>query len=145
MTRRRGRSVTGPEHMNREVLNFRNMQTEWTERSSMQTFELSHLIAQHERHEGPWLEFLRAESLSMGLYELAAGAVDLQQPHSEDEVYFVVEGAATLEVDGVQHPVQPGSIVYVAARAPHRFHTITKDLRVLVFFAPAEGSLAESS
>jgi len=33
-----------------------------------------------------------------------------------------------------------GSIVFVAARVPHRFHSIAEDLTVLVFFAPAEYS-----
>ena len=34
--------------------------------------------------------------------------------------------------------VGPGSIVYVAAETPHHFHSIETELRVLVFFAPAE-------
>jgi mannose-6-phosphate isomerase-like protein (cupin superfamily) len=36
-------------------------------------------------------------------------------------------------------PVGPGSVVYVAATVPHRFHTIEEDLEILVVFAPAEG------
>jgi len=35
--------------------------------------------------------------------------------------------------------VQPGDTIYVAAQVPHKFHTITEDLTLLVFFAPAEG------
>jgi hypothetical protein len=31
-------------------------------------------------------------------------------------------------------------VVYVAAGVPHRFHDITAELRILVFFAPAESS-----
>jgi mannose-6-phosphate isomerase-like protein (cupin superfamily) len=34
--------------------------------------------------------------------------------------------------------VSAGSLVYVAARVPHRFHAIDEDLTVLVLFAPAE-------
>jgi hypothetical protein len=30
--------------------------------------------------------------------------------------------------------------VYVERTIPHRFHDITDDLRILVIFAPAEGS-----
>ncbi|MCP5113505.1 MAG: cupin domain-containing protein, partial [bacterium] len=33
-------------------------------------------------------------------------------------------------------------ILYVAAGVEHRFHSITSDMKILVFFAPAEGSLA---
>jgi quercetin dioxygenase-like cupin family protein len=34
--------------------------------------------------------------------------------------------------------VQAGSIVYVAKNVKHRFHSIEEELRLLVFFAPAE-------
>ncbi|HEX9132852.1 MAG TPA: hypothetical protein VF844_11230 [Ktedonobacteraceae bacterium] len=37
-----------------------------------------------------------------------------------------------------------GTLVYVKANVEHRFHTITEDLRVLVFFAPAEYTAAQS-
>jgi mannose-6-phosphate isomerase-like protein (cupin superfamily) len=33
-------------------------------------------------------------------------------------------------------PVKPGSLVFVAAHVEHRFHSITEDLRVLIFWAP---------
>jgi hypothetical protein len=35
--------------------------------------------------------------------------------------------------------------VYVEATVPHRFHDISEELRILVVFAPAEGSMAEAS
>lgn len=108
----------------------------------MQAYELADLIEQRQNSNGPWLEFLRRESLSMGLYELAAGATDPQQPHGEDEVYFVLAGQAQIEVNGEHRLVQPGSVLFVGAKVPHRFYSIVDNLRVLVFFAPAEGSNA---
>jgi len=36
-------------------------------------------------------------------------------------------------------------VVFVQANIEHRFHTITEDLTILVFFAPAEYSQAEPS
>jgi quercetin dioxygenase-like cupin family protein len=42
-----------------------------------------------------------------------------------------------LTVEGKARAVEPGSVVYVAAQAKHRFHDITDDLTTLVFFAPA--------
>jgi mannose-6-phosphate isomerase-like protein (cupin superfamily) len=106
----------------------------------MHAFELADLIEQHRNSGGPWLEFLRTTSLSMGLYELETGAADPQQPHGEDEVYFVLAGKAHIEVAGDHRPVQPGSLIFVRAKVPHRFHSVVESLRVLVFFAPAEGS-----
>ena len=58
----------------------------------MDAFELSNLIEQQQQSGRPYLEFLRVSSMSVGIYALPAGAVDTQQPHTEDEVYYVVSG-----------------------------------------------------
>jgi mannose-6-phosphate isomerase-like protein (cupin superfamily) len=78
----------------------------------------------------------------MGLYVLPAGGTDPQNPHSEDEVYYVVSGRGKIRVGDEDRPVQAGSVVYVAKTVEHRFHSIEEELRVLVFFAPAEYSNA---
>ena len=78
--------------------------------------------------------------MSAGIYRLAAGAVDPQTPHTEDEVYYVLEGRAKIEVEDDRYDVEPGSIVFVRAGADHRFYDIESDLTVLVFFAPEEGA-----
>ena len=88
---------------------------------------------------GPgYLEFLRVPDLSMGLYSLEAGSKDPQQPHNEDEVYWVLKGRAKLQVGEESLDVAEGAIIYVPAQAPHKFFAIREDLQVLVFFAPAE-------
>lgn len=107
----------------------------------MDAFELSKVMAQQQESGKLYLEFLRVPSMSMGVYTLPAGSQDLQQPHSEDEVYYVTHGAATIRVGDEDRPVRAGSIVYVAAQVGHRFHTIVEDLTVLVFFTPAEYTL----
>jgi mannose-6-phosphate isomerase-like protein (cupin superfamily) len=108
----------------------------------MRTFELSKLIEKRSRTGHPYLGFLRVPSLSLGLYALPVGSEDLQTPHSEDEVYYVVEGRATIIVGEEERAVHEGSIVYVEAGVDHRFDSIEDDLTLLVFFAPAEGSRA---
>lgn len=87
-------------------------------------------------------EFIKVESLSAGLYSLAAGSKDPQQPHTEDEVYYVISGRGQIHVAGEDRAVQPGTMVFVAAHDEHYFHSIEEDLDLLVFFAPPEGSLA---
>jgi mannose-6-phosphate isomerase-like protein (cupin superfamily) len=111
----------------------------------MRAFEVAQLAAEQAARDQRYYEFIRIPALSMGLYVLPAGGVDPQQPHSEDEVYYVVGGQATIHVAGEDRPVQPGSIVVVEAGVEHRFHSITEDLSVLVFFAPAEYSRAGST
>jgi quercetin dioxygenase-like cupin family protein len=85
-------------------------------------------------------EFLRVPALSLGLYRHAVGASVPQQPHSEDEVYFVVSGRGMIAIAGTDHVVTSGSVAFVPAGAAHHFHAVTEELRVLVIFAPAEGS-----
>jgi mannose-6-phosphate isomerase-like protein (cupin superfamily) len=104
----------------------------------MEAFEVG-TVAQ-EVNEGAefYREMLRVPALSAGVYCLPAAGSDPQSRHHEDEVYCVVSGRARIEVDGEDRAVEPGSVVYVAATVPHRFHTISEDLTVLVIFGPAE-------
>lgn len=106
------------------------MQAQW--------FDLFEVDARRREAARSYLEFLRVPALSSGLYVLAPGAEDTQRPHNEDEVYFVLAGRAKLEVAGEVRAVQTGSVVYVERHVPHRFVEIEEELRVFVFFAPAE-------
>jgi mannose-6-phosphate isomerase-like protein (cupin superfamily) len=107
----------------------------------MDVFDLADLSTRRAAAGSPYLEFLRRSSLSAGLYVLPAGGVDGQQPHSEDEVYIIMQGRGAIRVGDEDRTVGPGSVVFVAADVAHRFHTITEDLSILVLFAPAEYSL----
>lgn len=106
----------------------------------MLAFELDDLRQQGADSGNMYLEFLRVPALSVGLYSLPAGAVDPQLPHTEDEVYTIVRGRGHIRVGDEDRPVQAGSVVYVAKLVEHRFHDISEDLDILVFFAPAEYS-----
>jgi len=106
----------------------------------MQAYELAQLISQHKSSDKLYHEFLHVPDLSMGLYVLPAGGTDPQSPHTEDEVYYVVSGKAKIKVGEEDRDVSAGSIVYVAKNVAHRFHSIEEELKVLVFFAPAEYS-----
>jgi quercetin dioxygenase-like cupin family protein len=106
----------------------------------LEAFELAELIAQQKASGKLYLEFLRVPALTMGVYTLPAGSSDPQQPHTEDEVYYVTHGRAQIRVGAEDQTVTAGSIVFVAANVVHYFHSISEDLTVLVFFAPAEYS-----
>lgn len=101
------------------------------------------VLASAEIAGAGYVEWVRSQSLSGGVYRLGAGAVDGQSPHREDEVYVVTAGAADLEVEGRRTPVRPGSVAFVPRRAEHRFVDITEDLEVAVVFAPAESSAVD--
>ena len=106
----------------------------------MDAHELPEILARRAVSGDPYLEFIRHRDISVGLYVLAAGAFDRQSPHGEDEVYHVVAGRGRITVGDETLDVEPGSVVYVARTVAHRFHDIIEELRILVIFAPAEGS-----
>ena len=64
-------------------------------------------------HESPGLE--------IGVYVLVAPEPDRQQPHEDDEVYYVLEGRGTLDVEGETVELEEGHAVFVPAHAEHRF------------------------
>jgi mannose-6-phosphate isomerase-like protein (cupin superfamily) len=103
-------------------------------------YESSELLKQRAERGRLYLEFLRVSTMSAGVYVLPAGGTDPQQPHQEDEMYYVVRGRGRMRVGSEDQAVAAGSVIFVEARAEHRFHDIEEELVVLVFFAPAESS-----
>jgi quercetin dioxygenase-like cupin family protein len=101
-------------------------------------FQVDQLERQRQQSGKSYLEFLRIPAMSAGLYTLAAGDVDPQKPHKEDELYYVVRGRARMRVGSEERVVGTGSVIFVAAEVEHHFHEISEELVVLVFFAPAE-------
>lgn len=101
--------------------------------------DVGSLAADRARRGDAYLEFLRVASMSAGLYVLPAGSVDAQSPHGQDELYYVVRGKARMRAGGEDRPLEPGAVVFVAARVEHRFYDIREELTLLVLFAPPEG------
>ena len=107
----------------------------------MQHFSLSSTLAQMTAEQRAYLEFLRVPAMSMGVYRLGPGEVDRQQPHTEDEAYFVIAGRAKFVCAGEVRDVAAGDVLFVERDVEHRFLDIAEELTLLVFFAPAEYSL----
>jgi len=82
-------------------------------------------------HESPGLE--------VGVYVLVAPEPDRQQPHEDDEVYIVLEGRGTLQVEDEEVDLTEGQAMFVAAHAEHRF-TGYESLSLLVIFTRETGS-----
>jgi len=108
----------------------------------MDAWEFRDLEAARAASGRSYHEFKRVPDLSAGIYTLDAGAIDPQQPHREDELYYVVAGRAVVTVGDETRPIVPGSVIFVGAGVPHRFHDIAERLELLVMFGPAEGDRA---
>lgn len=111
----------------------------------MEAITLSSALDRQRAAGTPWVELLRVPDLSYGLYVLPAGGTDPQSPHTEDEVYVVLEGRARFTAGDETVPCAAGDILFVPALVPHRFHDIEEELRVVVVFGPAEYSRAGSA
>src|SRR5207237_2758412 len=102
------------------------MKEKMKEKMRMNAFELDRVIAQRSKLNQPYLEFLHVPSLSAGVYVLPAGAVDTQEPHKADEVYYIISGRGSIQVGTERHSIQEGTVLYVESNVEHRFHTIAE-------------------
>ncbi len=103
-----------------------------------QIFDLGELREKLGDAPVEYREFLNVPALSCGLYRLAVGSKDMQSPHDEDEIYYVIEGRAKMRLGEEEHDVGPGSLLYVGATEAHSFFEIEQDMTLLVFFAASQ-------
>ncbi len=57
----------------------------------------------------------------------------------QDEIFYVVEGAGTMIVNGKEIPLKPTSLILVKAREQHGVRTLP-DSRLVLMFIKAPGS-----
>jgi mannose-6-phosphate isomerase-like protein (cupin superfamily) len=94
-----------------------------------------------ERLPGPGREQF-AKVLGHGTMEVevyAPRGQDPQEPHTRDELYFVVRGTGEFVNGPDRHPFGPGDALFVPAGVEHRFEDFTDDLAVWVVFYGPEG------
>lgn len=101
-------------------------------------YALGEQLARLQSSGRPYVEFLREASLSAGVYRLAAGEPDRQRPHTQDELYYVIDGEGVVEIAGERTAVHPGDAIFVAKGVEHRFYDYPSGLTLLVIFAPPE-------
>jgi mannose-6-phosphate isomerase-like protein (cupin superfamily) len=100
--------------------------------------QLAEIEEQRTASGKPYREFLRADPMSAGIYVLAAGEIDRQKPHREDEIYYVIRGRSRFKAGSEDREVSAGSVIFVAAGVGHCFYDVEEELVILVVFAPAE-------
>jgi mannose-6-phosphate isomerase-like protein (cupin superfamily) len=91
----------------------------------------------------PFLRVFAHGSLEVEVYR--PRGVDLQQPHTRDELYVVISGRGEFVHAGRRQPVEPGEVLFVPAGAEHRFEAFSDDFATWVFFYGPEGGEALSA
>ncbi|HKE56746.1 MAG TPA: cupin domain-containing protein [Pyrinomonadaceae bacterium] len=79
-------------------------------------------------------------SLEVEIY--APRGTDPQQPHTRDEIYFVVSGSGDYVCGDSRQQFGPTDILFAAAGVVHRFENFTDDLVLWVLFYGPEGGEA---
>lgn len=79
-----------------------------------------------------------AEHIVTGMAALPPGFSTRAHSHSAEEVAVVLQGSGTVEIDGVAHPVETGTVLVTPADLVHVTHngSVTEPLVVLWFYAP---------
>lgn len=77
---------------------------------------------------------------TMSVEVFAPRTEDLQQPHTQDELYFVQRGQGELVINGQRFSAAPGEAFFVAAGVKHRFENFSDDFVTwVVFYGPHGG------
>ena len=82
--------------------------------------------------------FIDRESLAAGVLFLRPGEKDTQDPHQNDEVYFILSGNGFLKIRDKDYDVSKNKLFFVAKNVEHHFHDNTEDLQVLYFFGGSD-------
>lgn len=90
-----------------------------------------------KRQDSPFLTLFEHGTLAVEIYK--PEKVDLQQPHSRDEVYVVVSGTGEFMNGGERTTFAPGDFLFVPAGVEHRFENFTDDFATWVLFYGPEG------
>ncbi|WP_136468408.1 cupin domain-containing protein [Flagellimonas onchidii] len=85
----------------------------------------------------PFLTLFEHGTLSVEVYK--PEKVDLQQPHTRDEVYVVISGTGEFVNGGIRTDFGPGDFLFVPAGVEHRFENFTNDFSTWVLFYGPEG------
>jgi mannose-6-phosphate isomerase-like protein (cupin superfamily) len=96
-------------------------------------YELNNLLAELEDQGRYFIDFISTRGIQAGIIRLHAGENDTQEPHTVDEVYYVIEGNGFIRLNGKDHQIRQGTCIFVPAKADHRFHGNKQDL--VIFYA----------
>jgi len=77
-------------------------------------------------------------TMRLGYY--APRGHDPQQPHEQDELYFVQSGTGVFVCGAEEMAFEPGDALFVAAGESHRFESFSDDFAAwVVFWGPPGG------
>lgn len=85
----------------------------------------------------PFVKMMAGGTMSVEVY--APRGEDLQQPHTQDELYFIHSGTGQIVINGQRFDCAAGDAFFVAAGVDHRFENFSNDFVTWVVFYGKEG------
>lgn len=82
-----------------------------------------------------FIDVMNTPTMEVGIINLKKNQNDTQEPHPSDEIYYVIIGSGTIDIDGIKNDVNPGKIIYIPKKILHSFHANSKELIVLYVLA----------
>ncbi len=79
-----------------------------------------------------FLELFKQGSLSVEVYK--PDKIDNQKPHDKDEIYVIISGYGEFLLEKERTTFSPGDILFVPAKAEHRFENFTDNFATWVLF-----------
>ena len=95
---------------------------------------IAKLEATNNNNGDNYLGFLQTKSINAGVLTLKPKQKDIQEPHSLDEVYYVIKGEGCIQIGEKVHSIQSGMCIVVPSNTPHRFFDNNSQVVVLYFF-----------
>jgi mannose-6-phosphate isomerase-like protein (cupin superfamily) len=85
----------------------------------------------------PFITMMAGGTMSVEVY--APKGEDLQQPHTQDELYFIQRGTGELVINAQRFDAAVGDAFFVAAGVQHRFENFSEDFVTWVVFYGKQG------
>lgn len=93
-------------------------------------------------HGAPFVTMMAGGTMSVEVFAPSSSGLgeDLQQPHTQDELYFIQQGAGELVINAQRFDAATGDAFFVAAGVEHRFENFSDDFVTwVVFYGPQGG------
>ncbi len=89
----------------------------------------------------PFVTMMAGGTMSVEVFAPSSSGLgeDLQQPHTQDELYFIQRGVGELVINEQRFDAAAGDAFFVAAGALHRFENFSDDFVTWVVFYGKQG------
>ncbi len=94
------------------------------------------LVTELEDDENQFTEVLDKDSVTIEIGQYPKPSP--KNPHTEDEVYYIVSGSGSIRVGDETYDVETGDVVFVEQGMEHDFFDIDEEITALTIFVGSE-------